>query len=210
MALAFLALGGLFALGRFAPATDLDLEAKRLGRSAHRQRDPAPLLVDIHDLDVNLVAHVRDLVRRLDVPLRHLRDVHEAFDTVAQLHEPTEWHQLGDRALDDRIDREVLDELLPRILGGLLQAEADALAREVDVEYLHVYRVAHLDDLGRMVHMAPAELRDVHESVDAAQVDEGSEVDDARDRARKDHPLLQLAQNLGALVLAALLEHHSA
>ena len=148
----------------------------------------------------------RDLVRRLDVALGHLGDVDEALDAVAELDERAERNELGDLALDDRADREVLDEHLPRILGGLLEAERDALAVEVDVEHLDLDRIADLDDLGRVVDVAPGELGDVHEAVDAAEVDERTEVDDGGDVTRQDHALLQLAEDLGALGLAALFE----
>jgi hypothetical protein len=58
----------------------------------------------------------------------------------------------------------------------------------VDVEHLDLDRVADLDDLGRVVDVAPGELRDVHEAVDAAEVHEGTEVDDARDVTGQDLP----------------------
>ena len=48
------------------------------------------------------------------------------------------------------------------------------------------------------------------ETIDAAQVDECAEVDDGGDVTRQDHALLQLAENLGALVLATLFEDHAA
>ena len=147
---------------------------------------------------------------RLDVALGHLGDVHEALDAVAQLDEHAERDELGDLALDDRADREVLDELLPRVLGGLLETERDALAVQVDVEHLHLDLVADLDDLGRVVDVAPGQLGDVHEAVDAAEVDERAEVDDRGDGTRQDHALLQLAEDLGALVLAALFEDDAA
>ena len=131
---------------------------------------------------MDLVADRDDLLGRLDVALGHLGDVDEALDAVADLDEHAERDELGDLALDDRADREVLDELLPRILRGLLEAERDALAVEVDVEHLHVDLVADLDDLGRVVDVAPRQLGDVHETVDAAEVDERAEVDDARRR----------------------------
>jgi len=159
---------------------------------------------------VHLLAHAGHLVGSLDVALGHLRDVHQALNAVTQLDECAERHQLGHLALDDRADREVLDELLPRVLGGLLETERDALAGQVDVEHLHVDRVAHLDDLGGVVDVAPRELGDVNQAVDAAQVHEGTEVDDRGDGTRQDHALLQLAEDLGALVLAAFLEHHAA
>ena len=40
----------------------------------------------------------------LDVVRRHLGDVHEALDAVADLHERTERHELGDPAVDELAD----------------------------------------------------------------------------------------------------------
>ena len=40
----------------------------------------------------------------VDVVGRHLRDVHEALDAVADLHERTERHELGDPAVDELAD----------------------------------------------------------------------------------------------------------
>ena len=45
----------------------------------------------------------------------------------------------------------------------------------------------------------------MHQAIDAAEVDEGAEVDDRGDGALEAHALRELRQDLGALVLAALL-----
>jgi hypothetical protein len=49
------------------------------------------------------------------------------------------------------------------------------------VEHLDGDLLANLDDLGRVVDVLPGQLGDVHEAVDAAEVDERAEVDDRRD-----------------------------
>ena len=103
-----------------------------------------------------------------------------------------------------------LHELLPWVVGGLLETQRDALARQIDVEHLNVDRIADLHDLGGVVDVTPRQLGDVHQTVDTAKVDERAEVDDGGNGTRQDHALLQLAENLGALVLAAFLEHHAA
>ena len=58
--------------------------------------------------------------------------------------------------------------------------------------------------------MAPRQLRDVHEAVDATEVDEGSEVDDRGDGAGQDLALLELDEDVLALVLATLFEDDAA
>ena len=58
--------------------------------------------------------------------------------------------------------------------------------------------------------MAPGELGDVDQTVDATQVDERTEVDDAGDDALEVHALGELGQDLCALGLAALFEDDAA
>ena len=57
--------------------------------------------------------------------------------------------------------------------------------------------------------MAPGELGDVDQPVDALEVDEGAEVDDVRDLALDDLPRLQAPEDLLADLLALLLEHRA-
>ena len=69
-------------------------------------------------------------------------------------------------------------ELLPRVFLRRLQRQGHALAVHVDVEHLDGDLLADLDDLGRVVDVLPGELGDVHQTVDATEVDERTEVDD--------------------------------
>jgi hypothetical protein len=144
------------------------------------------------------------------VALGHLGDVDQALDALAEVNEGTKADELGDLALDDCADGVLLDEGAPRILGGLLETEGDALAVEVDVQDLNLDLLANLDDLGGVVDVVPRELGDVNQAVDAAEVDEGAEVDDAGDGALEAHADLELGEDLLALGLAGLLEHDAA
>ena len=114
--------------------------------------------------------------------LGQLGDVHQALDAVLDAHERTERNELGDLARDDLADGVGAGEVLPRVLLRRLQRQGDALAVHVDVEDLDGDLLADLDDLGRVVDVLPGQLGDVHETVDAAEVDERTEVDDARRR----------------------------
>ena len=89
-------------------------------------------------------------------------------------------------------------EELPRVLLGRLQRQGDALAVHVDVQDLDLDLLAHLDDLGRVVDVLPGQLGDVHQAVDAAEVDERAEVDDGGHRALADLALLEGLQEVGA------------
>ena len=113
--------------------------------------------------------------------------------------------------------------LEPRILLGLLEAEADALVLGVDVEDHDVDRVALLHHFRRMLHaLGPAHVGDVNQAVDARlDLDERAEAREVADLAvdaradrvleRQHHPriLLRLLHAERDLLLVRIdLEHH--
>jgi len=137
-----------------------------------RERDAATLEVDVDDLDEDVVTDVDDLLRQLHVALGQLGDVDQALDAVVDADERTERNQLGDLAGNNLADRVGPGEVLPRVFLGGLQRQRDALAVHVDVEHLDGDLLADLDNLGRVVDVLPGQLGDVHQTVDATQVDE--------------------------------------
>src|SRR5829696_6203396 len=136
-----------------------------------------------------------------------LGDVDQTFDSFCDLDEGPEGDELGDAAVDLLSDLDPLDDLLPRVLPGLLEAERDALALAVDLEYLDLDLLAHLDDLARVVDVLPGKFGDVDQAVDTFEVDEGAEVDEVGDGAPDDHALFERSQDALALLLALLLEN---
>ena len=137
---------------------------------------------------------VTDLLGQIDVVGRHLGDVDQALDAVADLDEGAERHELGDPAVHQLAHAVAGGELLPRILLGGLERQADALAVEVDVEHLHGDLVAHGDDGAGVVDVLPGELGHVDEAVHAAEVDERTEVHDAGHHAARTSPGLRLVR----------------
>src|SRR5690606_6796995 len=121
-------------------------------------------------------------------------------------HERTERDELGDLAGHDLTDLVGPGEVLPRILLGRLERQRDALALQIDLEHLDRDLVADLDDLVRVVDVLPGQFRDVHQSVDAAEIDEGAEVDDRADDALADLALLELVEEVLANGRLRLLE----
>ena len=99
---------------------------------------------------------------------------------------------------------------LPRIALRLLETERDPLALAVDVQDLHVDRLADLEHLGRMVDVAPRKLGDVDETVHPVEIDERAEVDDVRDRPLDLVARVELVEDALPLILALLLEHGAA
>ena len=89
---------------------------------------------------------------------------------------------------------------------GLLETQGNALPLAIDVEHLDLDLFADRQHLGRMVHVAPGQLGDVDEPVDALQVDERAEVDDVGDHAFDHVAGLQLVEDLLAHFAALILE----
>ena len=114
--------------------------------------------------------------------------------------------ELGDPAVDQLADLVGGGELLPRILLGGLQRQADALAVEVDVEHLDGDRIADGDDGTRVVDVLPRQLADVDEAVHAAEVDERTERHDARHGALADLARLEVGEEAVAALLLGLLQ----
>src|SRR5690606_16485254 len=90
------------------------------------------------------------------------------------------------------------------------EAEGDALGLGVVLEDLDRDLVADVEDLGRMVHPAPAHVGDVEEAVDAAQIDERTVLGDVLDRAGDDLTLLEVLEGLLLEAVALTLEEHAA
>ena len=101
-------------------------------------------------------------------------------------------------------------ELLPGIFLGGLQRERDPLAVHVDVEHFDGDLLADFDHLGGVVDVLPGQLGDVHQAVDATEIDKRAEVDDRGNDAAPDLALLQGLQEGGTDLGLGLLEPGSA
>src|SRR5207237_5700726 len=175
-----------------------------------REGEAPAVGVHLEDPDGDPVALRDDVARVLDVMLRELGDVDEPLDARQDLDEGTEGDDLRDGALHDVALLVALQHLLPGVALRLLEAERDPLPLAIDVENLHLDRLAYLQDLGRVVDVAPGELGDVNESVHPVEVDEGAEVDDVRDRSFDDVAGVEPVEDPLPLLLALLLEHGAA
>ena len=137
---------------------------------------------------------------------RHLGDVDEPLDAVADLDERSERYELGDTAIDELADPMAAREFLPRVLLGCFQRQADALTVEVDLEDLDLDLVADRDDRAGMIDVLPRQLRDVDEPVHATEVEESTEVDHRRDGALTILARLQVVEELFTLLALSLFE----
>ncbi len=212
-ALGVLVLAVLVVLGEHAVQCRVELGAvgvDRLVGLLERQRDATTLEVDVDDLDEDLFADGHDLLSQLDVLAGELGDVHEALDAVCDANERTERNELGDLARCDLADRVGAGEDLPRVFLRRLERQGDALALQVDLEDLDSDFLSDLDDLGGVLDVLPGQFGDVHEAVNATQVDERTEVDDRRDLALADLALVQVVEEVRARLGLRLLEQRAA
>jgi len=143
----------------------------------------------------------------LDVEGRELRDVHQALDAGEDLDEGAERDHLRHLPLDDVLLAVAVEHQLPGIRLCLLQAERDPLPVAVDIEHLHLDRLADLEHLRWVVHVAPRQLGDVDQAVHAVEIDERAEVDDVRDRAVDDVARVEPVEDRLPHLLAFVLEH---
>ena len=136
----------------------------------------------------------------------HLRDVYQALDAVADLHERPERHQLGDAPVHQLPHPVAGRELLPRILLGGLERQADALPVQVDLQHLHVDAVAGRHHRAGVVDVLPGQLRHVDQAVHPAEVDKRSEVHHRRHHAGADLARTQVVEERLALLALGLLQ----
>ena len=136
----------------------------------------------------------------------HLGDVHETLDTFPDLDKRTEGHQLGHPAVDQLTHLVGAGELLPWVLLGRLERQADPLPVKVDLEDLHLDLVTDRHHRRRMVNVLPRQLRNVDETVHAAEVDERTEVHHRGHDTLANLAGLEVGEEAFALFLLGLLE----
>ena len=141
-------------------------------------------LVDAEDNDVDFLPLRKDFVRVIDAfRPGHFADVDEAFDAFFQLNERAVGHDVDDDALDFRADRVFLFDVFPRARGLLFQTERNLFLFVIDLKNHNFDLLIDFDEFFRVGDAAPAHVRDVEQTVDAAQVDERAEFGDVLDRA---------------------------
>ena len=103
-------------------------------------------------------------------------DVHKAFHASLQFHESPVGEQFGNPSLYIGTNRELALDVLPRVVGHLLETKRDAFLLAIHIEDLHLDLLADTQHLGGMIDATPAHVRDVQEAVHALEVDKGAEV----------------------------------
>jgi len=98
----------------------------------------------------------------------------------------------------------------PRIFAQLLHAERHTVFFLVELEYLGFDFIADGQHFRRMLHAPPGEVRDVQQTIDAAQIDERAVVGDVFDDAFDDCAFGKARQQGLALGALRSFEHRAA
>src|SRR5687768_11058331 len=180
-------------------------------RLLHAEGDLLLVRIDLEHDRLDRLTNRHQLRRVANVARpAHLADVDEAFDARLQLDECAVVRYRNDLTGDSRTNRILLGHVLPRIALELLEAERDALAIPVDVENLDLELLTDVNHLRRVLNAAVRHVGDVEQAVDAAEIDECTEVGDVLDDAFAHLILLQLLHQLLALARPLLLEDDAA
>src|ERR1017187_2201891 len=171
----------------------------------------AALFVDVENHDLDLLADVHHF-RRIHVlvgPI-HFRDVHQAFHAFLYFHEAAVVGDVGHLAEQARVGGIPPCDVLPRIGAQLLQSQGDALTLAIELENAHVDLFTDLDHLGGVFHALPCHIRDMQQSIDAAQIDESTVIGEILDHTLDDRAFLQIVEQRGTFGAVFLLNHRAA
>src|SRR5207237_1184124 len=100
--------------------------------------------------------------------------------------------------------------VVPRTRRQLPQAEADLASLAVDLQHDDLDRLPRLNDVARLLDAVPADLTDVQQPVDAADIDESAEILDGAHDTLANLPLGQFVPGLFTLLFALLLQQGTA
>src|SRR5580698_3452432 len=151
-----------------------------------RQRDAAALAIHVGELGLDFLADFQQEPRILDPVARQLGSPQLAVHAVAQIDDGALGVHFTHHAADDAALRVFRDVSGERILGELLDSQADALALRIDGQHHGVDLLAFLVAAHRFLPRGvPGDIRQMHEAVDAArESDEDAEIGDGLDLSR--------------------------
>ena len=157
---------------------------------------------------VHVPVKIDDLARMAHTACpTHLADVHHAFYAFLEFDEGAVVGHADDPPAHNVSDEIPVGRRLPRVVGLLFQAEAYAFSLRVEVEDHDVDLLADRHRLRGMLDAPPRHVRDVQQTVDAADVDKGSEIGDILDFAREDLAHFDGRQQMTLLVSPLFFEH---
>ena len=167
------------------------------------------VVLDTHDLQRHHVAFFNHFLRVVDTTVDELRDVHQAFHRPRQPSERAERDKLGHHAGHHVAHGVTGDQILPLLGRCAPDGQGNLLALLVNLHDEDLDLFANTEALFRVRVAIPRELREVRQSVGAAEVHEHTEVADRSDPTGANLALVQLVQQAVLLLGAPLLQRRT-
>ena len=120
----------------------------------------------------------------------------QTFDARFEFHKRTVIHHVDNFAGVSRADWEFRFDVVPRVRQQLLETKRDLDLFPVDVENHDFEFLVHRHHLRRMRNSSVRHVGDMEKTIDAAKIDERTEVGDVLDDTFADLTLFQLFHQL--------------
>ncbi len=140
----------------------------------------------------------------------HFGDMHQTLNTLFDLHEAAVVGDVGDLTKQTGALRIATRQCDPRIITHLLQTEGNAIALAIELQHFDSNLVTDLNHVGGVLDPLPGHVSDVQQTIDTAQVDEGTVVGKVFDHTFELLALLQVLQQLFTLCAVLLFNHSTA
>src|SRR5947207_13068935 len=98
--------------------------------------------------------------------------MYQSLDSGFQFYESSVICHARNFPRDPSGGRKALLDCFPRIGQKLFVSERDPLAFAIEFEDLHLHCIPNLEKLGRILEASPGHIRDMQQTVDAAEIDE--------------------------------------
>ena len=163
------------------------------------QADALVFLVDVVNNGFNGFTLADDFGRLGDaLGPGHFGHVDHTFHAAFEFNKSTVGHDVDDHTADFAADGVFAVDFVPGVVGLLLVAQADAFFAHVDVAYENFDILTDLKHFAGVRKSAPGHIGDVEQAVDAAEIDEGTEINDVLDFTHTQVADFHFAEELAA------------
>src|SRR5579863_3697989 len=158
------------------------------------------ILVQRNHFGVVLITQLEEFLR-VDrrVRPRDLAYMHQTFYARHDLQECAIVLDIDHAAPDNLAFLDIGRQYIPGMRGKLLQAQTDPLFAVVEIQHDYLQLLIQLQDFARMADPAPADIRDIQQTIKPAKIHKGAKVGDILDRTFQYLSFLELADDLGTL-----------
>ena len=175
------------------------------------QRDLVAVDVDLKHNGFHFVTDVQN-VRSFGNALgpAHFSQVDQTFHSVFDLNKSTVGHQVADLTGHAAAFGILLSNTIPGIGGALLQTQRNTLFVTVDTGNDDLQLLSHMEHFAGMLDALPGDVGDMQQSVDAAQINESTKINDVLHDTGADVINVHFRQKLAALTLQGLFKQLAA